>query len=68
MSLGWIAKQMSQTDQLTTATSKPAGTEVADKRSFNWPMFVVTLALLCTLAWNCALLWGAVHIYDIIFS
>jgi hypothetical protein len=59
---------MSEADQRRPAASDVRVPTTAEMRYFNWPVLMVTLALICTLAWNVALLWGAVHIYQIMFS
>jgi hypothetical protein len=40
----------------------------AEKRHFNWPVFVMAFALVCTLAWNVALLWGLFQICKLVFA
>jgi hypothetical protein len=40
----------------------------AEKRYFNWPVFVMAFALVCTLAWNVALLWGLFQICKLVFA
>jgi hypothetical protein len=49
-------------------TSDAGVPSIAEKRYFDWPILMVGLALICTLAWNCALLWGAVYVCLIMFS
>jgi hypothetical protein len=59
---------MSQADQLGPVMSDAGVPIITEKRYFDWPIVMVGLALVCTVAWNCALLWGAVRIYQSIFS
>jgi hypothetical protein len=57
-----------QLNPIVPVAETGAPDDVEKRRSFEWPVIVIALALIGTAAWNCALLWMAVHIYQVMFS
>ena len=62
---------MSHADELRSNYLRPIEGAVAgavDRRSANWPVLVVTLALGCTLAWIGFLLWAIIYAVQVALS
>ena len=62
---------MSQIDELGPSYQRPADVAVAKavgRRSFDWAVLVVALALGCTLAWIYVVFWAVVRAFQIALS